>query len=416
MTRGELLRAYARAVGSHDLARRVRDELRDERGPARVLAVGKAASAMALGALAALGGAAEELLVVLPDGAPVSLLRRKAKAASARLRVRRAAHPLPDARSVRAAEACLAFAERPREGTLYVLVSGGASSLVTLPAPGVSLADTRAVTRALLHAGLDVRAVNAVRVHLSAIKGGRLLAAARRGGALVVSLVASDVVGGAARDVGSGPSVPTSDRRAEARATLRAHAPKLASLPLSPVPRGRRADTRLVASPESFAEAVAEQLRLRGLEVTVLPSSTADVERLARSYVRLAASARPRTAFVRAAEPRVEVAARRGRGGRNAHLAALVGAGLVRPATFAALATDGVDGDGDTAGAVVDERFRGRVARQLGPDALARAVTRFDTGPLHRAVGTAVPCTPSGQNFADLHVLVVDELSSRRRA
>jgi len=108
----------------------------------------------------------------------------------------------------------------------------------------------------------------------------------------------------------------------------------------------------------------------------------------------------------------------RGRGGRSTHLAALVGQrlGEERVAAaraqserilFAALASDGVDGSSGTGGAIIDAGFAKHAAARLGDAALARALDRFDTGPLHRALGTAVPAHATGHNLADLHVLVV---------
>jgi hydroxypyruvate reductase len=304
-----------------------------------------------------------------------------------------AGHPLPDARSVRAAEACLELVSRPGDARIVVLVSGGASALVCAPAPGITLADKRAVTRVMLASGATVQEINIVRKHLSRIKGGGLArAAAPRE---VVTLVASDVIGGAASDVGSGPSVIDRSTVREARALLRRHAPDYASLPLvATLAHDRRPlRARILASPEKLAQAVA-----RLLPANLLAASQADVDELAAEYVARAQRLRPGEAIVRAAEPSVVVPKRAGKGGRSSHLAALVGRTLPPGVAFAAIATDGIDGASGTAGAIVDARLA------ADPD-LVRAIERFDTGPLHQRAGTALPAKPSGHNLADLHIL-----------
>jgi len=290
-------------------------------------------------------------------------------------------------------------------------VSGGASALVCAPAPGITLRTKRAVTTTLLGSGASVQELNVVRKHLSRIKGGGLARAAGRNE--LRTLIASDVIAGTPADVGSGPSVPDPSRVAEARRVLRRFAPAFADVALVRTfapseARGRRLRAQVLASPEALALSVARHLRERGLVVRVLAPSQASAEDLAAEY--LARASRARGAFVRVAEPSLTVPARAGRGGRASHLAALVGRGLSphRGVTFAAFASDGVDGRSSTGGAIIDEHFAARVEARLGGAALARALARFDTGPLHRAVGTALPGAPTGHNLADLHVLLVD--------
>jgi hydroxypyruvate reductase len=101
-------------------------------------------------------------------------------------------------------------------------------------------------------------------------------------------------------------------------------------------------------------------------------------------------------------------AATSGRGGRSTHVAALVGRDLPRGATFAAFATDGVDGSSGTAGAIVDGSFRKRIVSRAGEEAIDDAIARFDTASLHAIAKTALPSRASGHNLADLHVLLVE--------
>jgi hydroxypyruvate reductase len=414
MTRTELARLLGAALRELDLAALVENALEaPSRAPARVIAIGKAAPAMASGAIARWGASIEHCLVVTPKETDLDAVRRAASRARIgdRLVVMHGSHPLPDASSVRAGAACLGAVAGGEPRRILVLVSGGASALVCAPSAGVTLRTKRDVTRALLHSGASVQDLNVVRKHLSRIKGGGLARAA--GANAVRTLIASDVIGGARDDVGSGPSVPDTSTIADARRVLRRFAPAFADVPLARTFRpddssARRDRAQLVASPEVLARVVAELLRARGLVVRVLPPSQASAEELAAEYV-ARASRSSGGAFVRIAEPSLAVPARAGRGGRSTHVATLVGRALspLRSAMFAAFASDGVDGTSGTGGAIVDEHFATRLETRLGATALERALARFDTGSLHRAAGTAIPAGPTGHNLADVHVLIV---------
>ncbi len=437
MTRAAIVRAFTRALRELDPAARVEDAIprawSSGAAPVRVIAIGKAAPAMAAGAFRRLGDSIERCLVITSDGTDVTeveaLAARTANAGS--ITVLRASHPLPDARSVRAGRACLAMAAgdaRGAGGRLLVLVSGGASALACVPSPGITLRTKRAITRAMLESGASIQDINVVRKHLSRLKGGGLArAAAAARGMTLLTLVASDVVGGTASDVGSGPSVPDDSTVTEARRLLARHAPAFRDVPLvrtwSPAAPGARAAmaaAKIVISPEELARSMAALLKGgESRKVRLLPSSQAPVEVLAAEYVALAERAREPGIYVRAAEPAVTVATS-GRGGRSTHLAALVGQRVGEPRlvdararssrriVFAALASDGVDGSSGTGGAIIDDRFASRLSRALGDGALAGSLERFDTGPLHQAAATSVPSKPTGHNLADLHVLVIE--------
>ena len=410
MTRRELEQILQRALKQMDPSDRVAAALparppggRRRRAGASVsvIAIGKAAAAMAAGALRRWDEHIADVLVVTTDGTDARAIAR-----DDRVEVLRAAHPVPDRRSVEAAGRCLDRARACGEegGLVLVLVSGGASALVCAPARGVRLRDKQAVTRAMLGSGASIQDINVVRKHLSLIKGGGLARAA--GPTPVLTLVVSDVLGGTAFDVGSGPSVGDESTVARARQLLRRYAPRFARLPLASTGEARNVlRARIVASPEELARTIARQLRERRLRVRVLEASREAAVDLASEYVQLARKLRPGSAIVRAAEPSLEIPAMRlrtGRGGRSTHLAALVGLDLPRGVTFLAAATDGVDGSSATSGALVDATFRERASQ----GAIARALDRYDTGPLHRAVGTALPGRPSGHNLADVHILV----------
>jgi len=174
-----------------------------------IIAAGKAAPSMAAAAAAALGPRSRGGLVIAPPPfrAPASF-----EAISAE-------HPQPGSGSERAGAAALALAGRiaTRDG-LLVLLSGGASSLMAVPAPGVTLEDKRRTTALLLRAGADINALNTVRKHLSGIKGGQLAAAVA---AWCRTLAISDVIGDDPSVIGSGPTVCDASTFADAADVLR---------------------------------------------------------------------------------------------------------------------------------------------------------------------------------------------------
>ncbi|HXZ84169.1 MAG TPA: glycerate-2-kinase family protein, partial [Myxococcota bacterium] len=181
-------------------------------GPFALAAAGKAACAMAEAAQRALGARISRGVVVTKDGHARALPG---------LHVREAGHPLPDLRSEAAAREALALAgSLGAQESLLVLISGGASALWCAPAPGLSLADKRCTTELLLRSDADIHALNTVRRHLSALKGGGLVRAAR-GRALQLFAV-SDVRGDALCDIGSGPASADPSRFADALEVLRA--------------------------------------------------------------------------------------------------------------------------------------------------------------------------------------------------
>ncbi|MFO0678648.1 MAG: DUF4147 domain-containing protein [Polyangiaceae bacterium] len=338
-------------------------------GPVRLFAVGKAAGTMASVAAEELGARMRGALVVRPgDGAPFEHPRSETVVAS---------HPLPDARSVVAAERALAwFGGAASDETIVALVSGGTSALLARPR-GMTLDEKRARTAELLASGASIREVNRERKRMSDVKGGRLLRASR---VRVVTLVASDVLGGELHDVGSGPTIP--DDAVDVGL---------------PTPAW---DARSVVAPEDFVAAFAAALEDRGFATTVREPSLASVEALAVEYAASSRLLAPGHALVRAAEPSLVVptnVATDACGGRSSHLAARVAKDLAPGVVFAALATDGHDGSAD-AGAIVDASLD----RSLTDPSLEA----FDTGTSHRRAKTAVSRFPSTTNLADLHVLL----------
>ncbi|HLT46586.1 MAG TPA: DUF4147 domain-containing protein, partial [Rubricoccaceae bacterium] len=340
-------------------------------GPVRLLAVGKAALGLAGAAEARLGDRVAEGLAVLPHGyaaaASPGLLRPQ------RVAVVEAGHPAPDAASVEAGRAALALARRAAgDGApLLVLLSGGGSALLEAPAPGLSLDDLGATSRLLLRAGVPIAGVNAVRKHLSALKGGRLAAAAHP--ASVVTFALSDVVGDDLAVIASGPTVADPTTFADAlrvldEAGVRGAVPPSVRRHLEAGAAGEREEapkpgdprlahtvTRLLGTNADALDGARREAGRRGYRVWVrardVTGEARDVgARLARE---LQALPHGRACLLWAGEPTVTVTGE-GRGGRcqEAALAAALGLeGDGRPLTVLAAGTDGVDGPTEAAGA-----------------------------------------------------------------
>lgn len=377
--------SFLRAVRDFDVAGRVRALLRGrERG--RVLAVGKAASAMLAGAW---DGTVDRALLIVPQDAHVAW-------AGTRVDIRYATHPEPTQSSVAAAEAAAAFAA---EGMDLALVSGGTSALLCRPIDGLALARKVEITTALSNAGVPIRTLNLVRRHLSGIKGGGL---ARLSGKPLLTILLSDVLQGGAEDVGSGPTVPDPTTLEEAARVLAAHgleAPLRETLkPADAAALGL--EHCFAATPEDLVQAASSALESEGFEVHTLPPTDDDVVDLAQAYAGLSRTLVAGQALVRAAEPCVRVTAGvPGRGGRCTHLAALAGPMLEAGVALLCGATDGVDGSSQSAGAVV-------TSKSLRGQDIASALKRFDTGRMHQLAGTLIRLpSATGLNLCDLHIL-----------
>ncbi len=198
-----------------------------------------------------------------------------------RIEVIEAGHPVPDAAGEQAAARILGMVhDLGPDDLVLCLISGGGSSLLALPAPGITLADKQAINRALLRSGAGIHEMNCVRKHLSAIKGGRLAEAA--GAARLVTLVISDVPGDDPSVIGSGPTVPDATTLADARAVLARYGitPPPAVLahlrnPAAETPKPgdssfRQTETHVIASPQASLEAAAAVARAAGVVPVIL--------------------------------------------------------------------------------------------------------------------------------------------------
>jgi glycerate-2-kinase len=350
----------APAVRKAMSGREVREALRGARRIG-VFAAGKAATGMFRPAWRP----GREGLVVLPRGFPAPPRRGG-------VRVLFAAHPRPDGSSVRAARAAVRFFSGfgPRDVVLC-LVSGGSSSLLCLPRPGVTLDEKRRAVDRLVGAGAPIGKVNRLRTSLSAVKGGAL---ARATSARVVTLVLSDVPGDRPSLVGSGPTI-----------------------------RRRAGDvTRVVASNRTGIDAAAREARRLGFTPRPrrrrLSGEAREIgRRLAHAVKRLARG----EALLAGGETTVSLGPVRGKGGRNLEVALAAARELDghRDTVLLAAGSDGRDGTSEAAGAIVDGTTLSR-ARRLGLDP-GRALSRHDTGPFFTRTGGLCRTGPTGTNVGD---------------
>ncbi len=338
-----------------------------------------------------------------------------------------AAHPVPDAAGEAAArrilEAVRGLSEHDR---VIALISGGGSALLALPAPGVTLADKQAVSRALLASGAPIGAMNCVRKHLSAVKGGRLAAAAWP--APILTLAISDVPGDDPAVIASGPTVADPGTREEALAILARHDVHVPDAvrawlvdPASETPkpgdaRLARAETRIVASALASLEAAARLARERGITPLILGDMIeGEALEAARVLAGVAASCAvhglpvpPPCVLLSGGETTVTLpSGTQGRGGRNSEF--LLGLALAlqaRPGIHAiACDTDGIDGSEDNAGAILGDDTLAR-ARARGIDARAK-LTAHDAWGFFHSLDDLVVTGPTLTNVNDFRAILV---------
>ena len=342
-----------------------------------------------------------------------------------------AGHPIPDARSVRAARRALEIASASATGDLLVvLLSGGASALMALPADGITLEDKQDTVRRLLRAGATIDELNAVRKHLSAIKGGRLAAATR---AHVVTLAISDVVGDDLSVIGSGPTMPDPSTFADALRVLderggrSAFPPAVVALlergdrgeiPETPKPDDRRlahSAARIIGGRMTAVRGAADAARALGYDVHVIEAPIVGESReAARAFVddvdRAAAMLGRPACVIGGGETTVHVKGT-GLGGRNQEFALAVLMDLAGPkgpalqCAFGSIGTDGIDGPTDAAGATVDSTSAER-ARTCGMDPTL-FLDNNDSYHFFSALDDLVRTGPTGTNVGDVQVALI---------
>jgi hydroxypyruvate reductase len=400
------------AFDASDAGRLVRQALADPAitasfraaGAVDVLAVGKAATPM--------------LDAFLAEAvAPVRIAR-----------VLGGAHPIPDERSVAAAHTALAVAAGVSErDLLVVLLSGGASSLMALPAEGITLAEKQQTAKLLLSHGAEIHHLAAVRKHLSAVKGGHL-AAATPGS--VLTLAVSDVVGDDLPSIGGGPTLADGTTFAAALGVLEeyggagAYPPAVVArlehgtagdLPETPKPGDpalARSHARVIGGRHSALDGARRAAEALGYQVQVIGDPVVGQARVAGEKLVHVASAfrrkERRTCVLAAGETTVRVTGS-GTGGRNQECALGMARALEafgRHAVAASVGTDGVDGPTDAAGAIVDTTTLAR-ARAAGLDP-ARYLNDNNTYAFFDQLDDLIRTGPTNTNVGDVQVILIE--------
>jgi glycerate 2-kinase len=342
-----------------------------------------------------------------------------------RIEIIEAAHPVPDAAGEKAARRILRSVSGLGPDDLVVaLISGGGSALLAAPAHGLTLADEQAVNRALLASGASIEEMNCVRKHLSAIKGGRLAAAAHPAG--VVTLLISDVPGDDPAVIASGPTVGDPTSYADARAVLKKYGisePRSVIVHLDAArdetpkpsdPRLARSETRLIATPQSSLLAAA-QVALAHKVIPVILGDAIEGEArevarvmagIARQVVRYHQPVPPPCVLLSGGETTVTVRGK-GRGGRNVEflLALAVALGGLPSVWAIAADTDGVDGAEEVAGAIISPSTLCRAA-ESGIRASDRLADNDGHG-FFEAIGDQVITGPTLTNVNDFRAILV---------
>ena len=339
-------------------------------------------------------------------------------------------HPLPTHESVEAGRHALRLAQSVRsQERLVVLLSGGASSLLAAPASGLTLNDKISVTQTLLECGAEIHEINAVRKHLSQLKGGRLATATT---GPTFTLAVSDVVGDDPSAIGSGPTVPDPTTFDYAlgvidRLSSRSQMPRAA---VEILERGSRGHLLETPKPDdanlkksrlwvignrwsAMAGAEAEALRLGYHVVKIQEPVVGEARVVGRKYVsRVVELIRdaPRPICVLSSGETIVRVIGSGRGGRNQEFALAVALGLASFSklnmVFTSIGTDGVDGPTDAAGAVVDSSTLTRLGK-MGLGSPERFLDENDTYTLFKELGDLFQIGPTNTNIGDLQVALV---------
>ncbi len=374
---------------------------------AYIVGAGKASAAMAAAVVSTFKGRISGGAINVPRGIKVPVNH---------IPITRASHPVPDDSGVAGTKKIIRVLEKAGPDDLVmVVISGGGSALMPLPAEGLSLKDKQEATSALLASGATINEINIVRKHLSAIKGGQLLRHTR---ARVLSLVLSDVVGDDVSVIASGPTVPDPTTFADAwhvmekygitktRAALHIAKGSQGLAEETPKPDDlvfSRVTNVLVGNNAFACKTAADYLRRKNVRTEYLGSGFDGPARDFGAFMaRLAGDIKSKAPFalVAGGETTVRLGKKSGRGGRNQE-AALAFALENANATAAFIGTDGIDGNSDAAGALVSEKSRG-LARKTNAK---KFLDRHDSYHALRKMNSLVFTGYTGTNVNDIAII-----------
>ena len=376
----------------------------------QVIGAGKASAAMARAVEKLLGRRITGGLINVPDGTSATLHR---------IELNPSGHPIPDHRGAKGAQRMLdiATAAGPRD-LLVCVISGGASALLPAPTPPLTLAEKQSLTRQLLASGATIHEMNAVRKHISQIKGGQLARAAFP--ATVLTLMLSDVVGDDPEVIGSGPTVPDPSTVEDALRILAKYkiAAPLTALHETPKPADpelSRAQHLIVGSNRQAIAAASSKARELGYRPLVLSTTiTGETRDIAAMHAAIAqeilATGRPvrRPACILSGGETTVTLRGQGQGGRNQEFVLAAAIALnSEPVTILSAGTDGIDGPTDAAGALADAATVSKAAaRNLNPATFLDANDSYNFfQPLEALIKTG----PTGTNVMDVRVLLIPQ-------
>lgn len=379
-----------------------------------VIGAGKASATMARAVERVLGRRISGGLINVKEGGAAHLRR---------IALNECGHPVPDERGVQGALriAEIARAAGPRD-LLLCLISGGASALMPAPAPPMTLAGKQEITRRLLACGATIHEINAVRKHISGLKGGRLAKLAWP--ATMITLILSDVIGDDLDVIGSGPTVADSSTVSDAATIFEKYGlpvPALEETPKPGDPALTRVQNLIIGSNRQAMDAAARQARTLGYRTLLLSSfiegETRDIASMHAAIVKEISTSgrpvRPPACILSGGETTVTVRGQ-GLGGRNQEfvLAATIALEGFASFTVFSAGTDGTDGPTDAAGAIADEKTSAR-ARALGLDARGYLANN-DSYHFFEQLESLVMTGATGTNVMDVRVLLVTSGHARK--
>ena len=380
-----------------------------------VVGAGKATAPMAQAIEKLLGKRISGGLINIKHGHAVKLQR---------IEQNECGHPVPDEAGVRGAQRIAAIARDANANDLVIcLISGGASALMPLPAAPINLAEKQATTNLLLACGASIHEINAVRKHISAIKGGQLAALASP--AKVLSLILSDVIGDNLDVIGSGPTSPDASTFAVARAVFEKYGiwnkvPRAVRQRLESGAKGEieetpksltNAENRIIGSNSIALDAAAEKAKELGYKTLILSSSIeGETREIAAMHAAIAREIRqsgrpikPPACIISGGETTVTIRGK-GKGGRNQEFALAAAAGIagLKDVLVFSAGTDGTDGPTDAAGAQADGQ-----TFQRGPE-VQRRLANNDSYNFFQPLKDLIVTGPTGTNVMDIHLILVD--------
>lgn len=385
----------------------------DKYNRVNLIAFGKAAYRMALAARDSLGDNIYRGVVITKYGHAAS------DRIGDKIKVFEAGHPVPDANGIKATDEAIGLLNGSDEDTLVLcLISGGGSALLARPKDGISLNDKQSITNDLLRAGADIHEINAVRKHISMVKGGQLASIAKP--AHVLSLIMSDVIGDDLDAIASGPTSPDIstfntaldvikkyDLAAPANIIRHLKAGAMGNIPETPKPGDEifnRVRNKIIASNRICLDAAKLKAESLGYKTVILTDSLkGDVNDAAKWLVDKISEYQDRPfCLLSGGETTVNVKGT-GKGGRNMELALRVATMIdgIEGATFLSAGTDGTDGPTDAAGAVVDSN----TIKALDPDEF---LNNNDSYGFFRRTGELLITGPTGTNVMDVQVMLLN--------